>query len=397
MTSTGGWVQRIAQDWLVLTLTNSPTAVGITTMCQFVPTIVLGLGGGVIADRFPKKSILTVTMTAMGVLAGALALLVLAHRVQVWQVDVIAVLLGIAISVDNPARQSFVTELAPADQLRSAVSMVSSTFQLGAMIGPALSGLLITGIGSGYAFLVNGLSYFGALIALSRIPRRPRSQQQRTRSSSVRPAIRYASATVTVRWPVVLVGVLGMFTLSLPVTLASFANSIFHSGSSGYGLLSSALALGSLGGAVFSARNARTPRLRGLVGAAVALAAAELVCAVAPTAVTFIPLLVLLGATVLSFITTAQSMVQLTTPASLRGRVLGIYLLVFLGSGAIGGPLVGWVISSYGARSALLLAGVCSAAVALTLATYLARTEHLGVKIEFPARPRQLMTIRGRP
>ncbi|MGI8416736.1 MAG: MFS transporter, partial [Nakamurella sp.] len=281
------------------------------------------------------------------------------------------------------------------DQVRSAVSMVSSTFQLGAMIGPALSGLLITGIGSGYAFLVNGLSSFGALIALSRIPRRPRSQQQRTKSS-VRPAIAYARATVTVRWPVLLVGVLGMFTLSLPVTLASFANSVFHSGSSGYGLLSSALALGSLGGAVFSARNARTPRLRGLVGAAVALAAAELVCAVAPTAVTFIPLLVLLGATVLSFITTAQSMVQLTTPAAMRGRVLGVYLLVFLGSGAIGGPLVGSIIGSYGARAALLLAGICSAAVALTLATYLAKTEHLGIKIEFPARPLQMMTIKGR-
>lgn len=396
ITSTGGWVQRIAQDWLVLTLTDSPTAVGITTMCQFLPTIALGLGGGAIADRFPKRTILAVTMTAMGLLAGVLATLVLTQKVQVWQVDVIAILLGVAISVDNPARQSFVSELAPAHQLRSAVSMVSSTFQLGAMIGPALSGLLISGVGSGYAFLLNGLSYVGALIALSRIPPRSRSGRPGA-ASSVRPAIQYVRHTVTVRWPVALVGVLGRFTLSLPVTLASFASSVFHSGSAGYGFLSSMLAVGSLAGAVFSARKPTAPRLRGLVGAAIALAVAEVLCAVAPGPATFIPLLVLLGSAVLSFVTTAQSMVQLSTPAGLRGRVLSIYQLVFLGSGAIGGPLIGAVIDTWGARSALLLAGICSAAAGLALASHLAKAGHLRIRFEIPARPVAMMRIVERP
>jgi len=394
ITSTGGWVQRIAQDWLVLTLTNSPAAVGITTMCQFLPSLVLGLGGGVIADRFPRRAVLAVTMTIMGVLAGVLAALTLSGHVEVWHVDVVAVLLGITIAVDNPTRQSFVTELAPAHQLRSAVSMVSSTFQLGAMVGPALSGLLISGVGSGYAFLLNAVSYVGALVALSRIRRGTAAAQDRT-ARELRPAIRYVRDTVTVRWPVALVGVIGMFTLSLPVTLASFAKSVFHSGSAGYGLLSSFLALGSMMGAVLAARQSEAPRLRGLVGFAVALAMAELLCALAPTILTFVPLLVVLGAAALSFITTAQSMVQLSTPPGLRGRVLAVYLLVFLGSGAVGGPLVGWVIDTFGARAGLTLAGTCSAVAAVALASHLARTGHLKVRLEFPARPAEMVSIVG--
>ncbi|MDQ6716223.1 MAG: MFS transporter [Actinomycetota bacterium] len=394
ITSTGGWVQRIAQDWLVLALTDSPTAVGITTMCQFLPTIVLGLGGGVIADRFPKRAVLTVTMTAMGLLAAVLGVLTVTGHIQVWHVNAVAVLLGVAIAVDNPTRQAFVAELAPADQLRSAVSMVSSTFQLGAMLGPAASGLLISGVGSGYAFMVNAVSYIGALVALSRIG--PSSAPVRDRATrDLVPAVRFVWDTLSVRWPVALVGVVGMFTLSLGVTMASFAKSVFHSGSAGYGLLSSALALGSMVGAVLSARSGSAPRLRRLVGSAAALAVAEVLCAVAPTAVTFVPLLVVLGAAALSFITTAQSMVQLSTPSGLRGRVLAIYLLVFFGSGAIGGPVIGAVVGAHGPRVGLVLAGACSALAALALAAHLARTGHLRLRLEFPARPAQMVSIIG--
>lgn len=394
ITSTGGWVQRIAQDWLVLTLTDSPTAVGFTTMCQFLPTLLLGLGGGVIADRFPKRVILTATMTLMGVLAAVLGTLTVTGSIEVWHVNTVAVLLGIAIAVDNPTRQAFVGELAPAGQLRSAVSMVSSTFQLGAMLGPAISGLLISGVGSGYAFLLNAASYLGALVALSRIgPSEPAVRDGAARD--LRPAVRFVWDTLTVRWPVALVGVVGMFTLSLGVTMASFAKSVFHSGSAGYGLLSSSLALGSMLGAVLSARHGRAPRLRGLVGSAAALALAEVLCALAPTVVTFVPLLIVLGAAALSFITTAQSMVQLSTPSRLRGRVLAVYLLVFLGSGAAGGPLVGWVVDSFGARVGLGLAGCCSAVAALSLAVHLARAGHLRLRLEFPARPAEMVTIVG--
>ncbi|MEP6799100.1 MAG: MFS transporter, partial [Lapillicoccus sp.] len=312
VTSTGGWIQRIAQDWLVLSLTGSPTAVGITTMCQFLPSLVLGLGGGVLADRFPKRSILAVTMTAMGLLAGVLAVLVLTGRVQVWHVDLVAALLGVTIAVDNPTRQSFVSELAPRGQIRSAVSMVASTFQLGALIGPALSGVLITGVGSGWAFAINGASYLVALSMLLRIPG-GRSSDRTTGDRDLAPALRYARDTVTVRWPIALAGVLGMFTLSLPVSLSAMAKDVFRTGSSGYGLLSSALALGAVAGAVLSARQARTPRLRALVRNAALLAAAWLVCSAMPYAWLFVPVLVALGASSINFVTTAQSMIQLTT------------------------------------------------------------------------------------
>ncbi|WP_295701829.1 MFS transporter [Lapillicoccus sp.] len=395
VTSTGGWIQRIAQDWLVLSLTNSPTAVGITTMCQFLPSLVLGLGGGVIADRFPKRSILSVTMTMMGLLAGSLAFLVLTGRVQVWQVDLVALLLGVTMAVDSPTRQSFVSELAPPGQIRSAVSMVSSTFQLGAMIGPALSGVLITGVGSGWAFAINGASYLVALLMLRRIPQGERG----TRAAGGRelgPALRYARDTATVRWPIALAGVLGMFTLSLPVSLSAVAKDVFRSGSAGYGLLSSALALGAVVGAVISARQARTPRLRALVRNAVLLAAAWLVCSGMPSAWLFVPVLVALGAASINFITTAQSMIQLTTPSALRGRVLSVYLLVFFGGGAVGGPFVGWMCSAFGARAAMVVAGVVSAAAATGLAAYLSRAGHLRLRVEVPARPREMVSIVAR-
>ena len=384
VTSTGGWIQRIAQDWLVLSLTDSPTAVGITTMCQFVPSLVLGLGGGVIADRFPKRSILAVTMTVMGLLAGALAVLVLTGTVEVWHVDVIAVLLGMTIAVDNPTRQSFVSELAPQGQIRSAVSMVSSTFQLGALLGPALSGLLITGVGSGWAFALNGLSYLFALGMLTRIPRSS-SRARDAGHRELRPAISFAVHTTTVRWPIALAGVLGMFTLSLPVSLSAFAKDVFDTGSSGYGLLSSALALGAVAGAVVSARQTRTPRLRALVRNAALLAAAWLLCAGMPSVWVFLPVLVLLGAASINFITTAQSMIQLTTPPALRGRVLSVYLLVFFGGGAVGGPLVGWLCDSLGAPTAMVVAGAVSAIAAGSLAVHLSKAAQLRLHVVAPS------------
>ncbi|GAA1878944.1 MFS transporter [Lapillicoccus jejuensis] len=384
VTSTGGWVQRIAQDWLVLSLTGSPTAVGITTMCQFVPSLVLGLGGGVIADRFPKRRVLSVTMTLMGLLAGVLAVLVLTGAVQVWHVDVVALLLGMTIAVDNPTRQSFVSELAPAGQLRSAVSMVSSTFQTGALLGPAIAGVLLSGVGSGWAFALNGASYVVALALLVRIPARPAAARSGG-DRELRPAVDYARHAPTVRWPILLAGVLGMFTLSLPVSLSAFAKDVFHSGSAGYGLLSSALALGAIAGAVVSARQPATPRLRALVRNAALLAVAELLCALAPSVWTFVPLLVVLGACSINFITTAQAMIQLTTPPALRGRVLSVYLLVFFGGGAAGGPLVGALCDHGGPQLAMLVAGVVSGIAAASLAVWISHREHLRLAVTMPS------------
>ena len=381
VSSTGGWIQRIAQDWLVLTLTGSATAVGITTALQFLPTLALGLFGGVIADRFPKRKILLVTQTTMGTCAGLLALTAFTGQVQVWHVYTMAFFLGLATAVDNPTRQSFVTELVDRDRVRNAISMVSSTFQLGSLIGPALGGVLLGSIGAGWAFALNGLTFFASISALLRMRESEMPGLHAARKASagmrirdgLRDGLRYAFHEPGVRWAIALVGIYGMFTISLPVTLTAFADRVFHTGASGYGVLNSVVAAGALAGALLSARRVRPTRLRNLIGIACLLTITEVLAAIQPSLWTFIPVLASMGMATLMFLTAAQSMVQLTTPDGLRGRVSGIYNLVFIGGGAIGGPTVGLIAQHFGARSALLLAGVIPAIATVAIGLRLRR------------------------
>jgi MFS family permease len=395
VSSTGGWVQRIAQDWLVLTLTGSATAVGVTTALQFLPTLLLGLFGGVIADRFPKRLVLLVTQSTMCGLAATLAVLGLTGQVQVWHVYTLALVLGLATAVDNPTRQSFVTEMVGRDRVRNAISMVSSTFQLGGLLGPAVGGAMIGAVGTGWAFALNAASFAGSISALllmreSELPHRSAARLTGTMRlrDGLRDGLEYAAHEPAVRWAVVLVGLFGMFTISLPVTLTAFADVVFHSGAAGYGLLNSVVALGSLAGALLSARRLRPHRLRNLFGIAGILALTEMVAAAAPSLWTFLPLLCALGLATLMFLTSAQSMVQLTTPDLLRGRVAGIYNLVFIGGGAIGGPLVGWIDETYGGRTGLLLAGLIPASATVVIAARLARSGRLRLVVSRPVIPR---------
>lgn len=375
VSGTGGWVQRIAQDWLVLTMTDSPTAVGITTACQFVPTLLLGLHGGLLADRFPKRRVLQVTQTSMALIAAALAALTLTGRVEVWQVYLLAFALGVATAVDNPVRQSFVTEIVGAPQLRNAISLVSSTFQLGAMVGPVLGGVLMSSVGAGYAFAVNAVSYGAPLLALG-LMRSGELHSPGTRrhtGTGIREGLQYAAASPTVLWPTVLVGTFGFFTISLPVTLAAFAKNDFHSGPGGVGLLNGVVALGALAGAITTARRTRPLRLRTIACAAWLLAFAQVLASVAPSQAVLAALLVPVGAANLAFLTSAQSLVQLAASDHVRGRVVGLYMLVFIGSGALGGPVVGLVDEHLGARTGLLLAGLLPAVVTAVIARYLGR------------------------
>lgn len=389
VSSTGGWVQRIAQDWLVLTLTGSATAVGITTALQFLPTLLLGLYGGVIADRFPKRKVLLVTQSTMGLAAAILAILAFTGSVQVWQVYALALFLGLATAVDNPTRQSFVTELVGKQRLRNAISMVSSTFQLGSLIGPALGGILLGTIGTGWAFAINSATFLGSISALLMMREHEMPGLQAARRASagmrirdgLRDGVRYAFHEPAVRWAIALVGVYGMFAISLPVTLTAFADRVFHTGATGYGVLNSVVAGGALIGALLSARRVRPTRLRNLVGIASILAITEMVAAIQPSLWTFLPLLAALGMATLMFLTAAQSMVQLTTPDGLRGRVAGIYNLVFIGGGAIGGPTVGWIAEHWGARTGLLLAGMVPAVATIAIAIKLARAGRFRVVV----------------
>ncbi|HEU4331738.1 MAG TPA: MFS transporter [Lapillicoccus sp.] len=372
VTSTGLWVQRIAQDWLVLTLTDSPAAVGLTTALQFLPTLLFGLHAGVLADRFPKRRILQVTQSTMALMALVLAFLTLSGAVQAWHVYLFALALGAVATVDNPVRQSFITEIVGVAHVKSGISLVSSTFQFGAMAGPVLSGILVGVVGPGWAFLINAVSYLGPLtaLALMRLPQAPARDDQPV--TGLRDGLRYAVSHPTVLWPTVMVGTFGFFTVSLPVTLAAFAKNEFHSGAVGAGVLNGAAAVGALGGALFTARRRSPLRLRTIATAGGFLAAAQVLASFGANQVTLTVFMVLVGAANLAFLTSAQSMVQLTVPEHLRGRVVAIYLLVFMGSGAIGGPVVGFIDEILGARFGLLLAGLVPAVVMVVVARHLA-------------------------
>ena len=240
----GTWMSRIAQDWLVLSITGSSAAVGITTALQFLPMLLFGLYGGVIADRYAKRPLLMITQASMGLLGLALAALTLSGHVQVWHVYAIAFLLGVVTVVDNPTRQSFVVEMVGPRDVRNAVSLNSANFQTARLVGPAVAGVLITAVGSGWAFLINGLSFGAPLVGLllmrpdelHQVERTPRGKGQ------LREGLRYVAGQPELIWPIVLVGFIGTFGFNFPIWLSAFANKVFDSGAGTYGLLNTLMA-----------------------------------------------------------------------------------------------------------------------------------------------------------
>ena len=382
--TTGLWMQRIAQDWLVLQLTGSVTAVGVAVALQFLPMLLLGLFGGVVADRFPKRSILIVTQSSAALVATTLGLLALTGTVQPWHVYVLATLLGLITVVDNPTRQVFVSELVGPAHIRNAVSLNSSVFQLGALVGPAVSGALIHAVGQGWSFLINAASCLVVVIMVVVIKTRPQAaaQQPSARSGELRQALRYIGRTSEVAWSIVLAGTIGLFGLNMPVILAAFADHVFTTGVQGYSLFNSLSAAGALTGAVLSARRQSVPRIRTLTSSLVLLGGLLMLAAFAPSSWLFGAVLVAVGFCTLQFLTGANSLVQTTAAPALRGRVMGVYLLVLLGGQALGGPCVGWLIDHFGARASMFGCGTLVAVVSVVVGLVIARRSHLTVELE---------------
>jgi MFS family permease len=382
VSNTGTWMQRIAQDWLVLSLTGSATAVGVTTALQFLPMLLLGLYGGVLVDRLPKRPTLLVTQAAMALTGIALALLTLTGHVQVWHVYVAALAVGLATVVDNPARQSFVTEMVGPDQLHNAVSLNSANFQSARLIGPAVAGLLITGVGTGWAFLLNGLSFVapiaGLLLMRSRelhvVERAPRGKGQ------LREGLRYVSGRPELIWPIVLVGFVGTFAFNFPVYLSAFTDEVFHAGAGSYSLFNTFMAVGSVAGALLAARRG-TARLRVMSAAALAFGVIEIIAAGAPTLWMFALLMIPLGLFGMTINVTANTGIQMATDPAMRGRVMSLYMMVFLGGSPIGAPVVGWITDTYGPRVGLAAGGAVAALAATTIALILARTGGLRLSV----------------
>lgn len=374
VSNTGTWFSRIAQDWLVLTLTGSSFAVGVTTALQFLPMLLFGLYGGVIADRYPRRKLLLATQSTMGLLGLPLAVLTISGHVQVWHVYATAFLSGVVIAVNNPTRHAFVGELVGSADIRNAVSLNSAIVQSTRLIGPAIAGLLITAVGSGWALLSNALSYgapvTGLLLMrtseLHAVERVPRAKGQ------LREGLRYVAGRPDLIWPIVLVGFIGTFSFNFPVWLSAFASKVWDGDASTYGLFNSSMAIGSLAGALLAARRS-TIRMRLLIGTALGFGAFEVAAALSPWYWLFMLLLVPLGTFGLTFNTTANTSVQLAADPALRGRVMSLFTMVFVGGVPASGPVIGWVTDTYGARVGLLSGGLIAAASAAGIGIVLLR------------------------
>jgi MFS family permease len=365
----GTWVQRTAQDWLVLTqLTHhNATSLGVVMALQFGPHILLLPFTGSAADRFDRRRILMATQSAMFVLALTLGLLTLTGVVALWHVYAFALLLGCVTAFDSPASQTFVSELVGDRDLSNAVGLNSTSFNAARMVGPAIAGVLLSSLGTGWAFIVNALSYLAVLVALRALRRHVRHVRH------VHPGDLRA-----IFWMLFLIGTFG---LNFSLFISTMAVSVFHADASRYGLLMSIMAVGTISGALLAARR-KSPRRELLMSSAALFGVGCTLAALMPGYWSFAAALVLVGVTALTFVNTTNSLLQLAVEPAMRGRVAAMRLAIALGGTPIGSPVVGWVADTLGPRWALGVGGASGFAAAAVLVHYLARHRHLKVRLD---------------
>ncbi len=374
---TGTWMQRIAQAWLVLKLTNSPLALGTVTTIQFAPILIFSLFGGVLADRVPKRRLLVITQSVMATQALIFALLVSTGLIQLVHIYILAAMLGTANAVDNPTRQAFVVELVGPDDVGNAVALNSTQFNVARLVGPALGGLTIAAIGMAGCFYLNAASYAAVIGAL--LMMRPRdffNVAQPARGHVIRQigeGLRYAVTTPDIALVVLLMAALGTFGYNFTVILPLIARYVLHSGPVGFGALTSAMGVGSLVSALGIAYSGRATRRTLLVGAST-FSVLLLAVALSRWWITTVPLVALLGVASIVFTATANTRLQLVAPARLRGRVMSIYSLLFAGTTPIGSLILGALADRGGVQLAVgEMAAVCIAGVIAGL-LYMQRT-----------------------
>jgi MFS family permease len=382
ISNTAGWMQRIAVDWLVLELTGSVALVGLTIALQFLPTLVLGAHAGVIADRFSKRAVMLVCQAVGGLLNLVLAILAITGHAQLLTVYALVLAVGIAQVFDLPARSVFITEMVGARHLRNAISVNASIFHLGALVGPALSGLLIVAVGSGWAIGLNVVAAAIGIVLLLAIrsadlhpaPRAPNTKGQ------VREAVRYIMGKPSLFWTLVIVGVVAIFGMPMPALLAGVADSVYGTGATGYGLYNSLAAVGALTGALASARRSSL-RLRTIIFSALLYGLAMTLLGLAPFYPVFLALLVGVGLSRLMLMTAGETMMQFSSNLAIRGRVMAFWAMVIVGGQAIGGPLMGFIAEQIGPKNALVVAGAVPAVAAVAIALLLARSGRLKMRV----------------
>ncbi len=391
----GTWIQRVAQDWLVLQeLTEgSGTAVGIVTGLQFVPVLFLSTYAGLIADRVDRRKLLMCTQGLLGVLALALGAMTLTGVVELWHVYIFAFLLGCVSAFDNPARQVFVSEMVPTDKLPNAVGLNSASFNAARLIGPGVAGLMIEVIGTGWAFMVNGVSFAATIVAMalmrkSELRATPKTSREK---GQIREGIRYVRNRTDIVIIMVVVSVVSTFGLNFQLTSALMATKEFGKGAGEYGILGSILAIGSLAGALMAARRQR-PRVRLVVMAAFGFGIATGLLAMAPTYEAYALLSIPVGFCSLTMMTAANAAIQMSVEPQMRGRVMALYMIVFLGATPIGSPFVGWIGEHFGARWAVGIGSITALAVAIWAAAWTRRRWHYSVAYDLWHSPRIAIT-----
>jgi MFS family permease len=363
----GTWMQTTAQAWLVLTLTNSATDLGLVIALQTLPTLLLGPYGGVIADRVDKRRLMVVLQTLMGVQALVLGLLTLLHVVTFTEVCILAVVLGLNNCFENPSRQAFVLEMVGPDDLRNAVSLNSTLVNAARAVGPAVAGVLIATVGVGWCFMINATSFIAVVASLATMDRSqltPSEPTARTRGQ-LREGLRYVARTPKLAVPLLMMGLVGMLAYEFQVTLPVAARQVFHGGAEVFGLMTAAMGVGAVAGGLITAARGKTG-LRAMVLASLVFGVVILFAAVAPVLAAEMVALALVGYASVSFLAMGNSTLQLETDPQMRGRVMALWSVAFLGSTPIGGPLIGWIVARSSARVGLAVgAASCFAAAGI--------------------------------
>jgi len=385
----GTWMQMTAQAWLVLTLTHSSTVLGVIVALQTIPVLLLAPYGGVIADRVDKRRLMIALQSAMGIQALVLGLLTVAGAVHVWEIGILAALLGFNNAFENPSRQSFMLEMVGPEHLRNAVSLNSVLVNVARSIGPAVAGLLIATVGDGVCFLANAASFVAVVAslvtmdtsALSPTESAPRAKGQ------LREGFRYVRSTPALAVPLLMMGVVGCLTYEFQVSLPVMASRGLHVGPTGFGFMTAAMGVGAIVGGLRVAARGKTG-LAPLVAAACGFGVTVTLAALAPSLALELAALAFAGAASISFMSTGNSTLQLSAEPSMRGRVMSLWFVAFQGSTPIGGPIVGVVMAGFGARAGLGIGALACAAAAVLGTAAMRRQRGLG------SEPARVLTAR---
>ena len=384
----GNWMQMVAEIWLVLELTDSGVAVGMTTALQFLPILLFGAWGGLLADRFSKRRLLMVTQALMALPAVVLFAVTASGAVEVWMVFALVFVRGTVNAVDNPTRQSFAIEMVGPDRVVNAVSLNSVLIHSARLVGPALAGILIATVGVEPCFALNALTFAAMIFALwgmdpAQLNAAPRAKHER---GAIRAGLRYVRRTPELAVPLALMALVGTFGLNFQVILPLLARFSFEGGAGVYAALVAAMGAGSVIGALATGAHGRTDA-RLIAGAALAFGVLALLAAAMPSLALEVPVVALLGASAVTFAAAINSSLQLSVEPQMRGRVMALYSVVFLGSTPIGGPLAGWLAEAYDPRAALLLAASAGFAAAWAARVTLVRPQASGpLSQEIPSR-----------